>query len=172
MRILAALAIFVAGCASTASGSGSGAANRPVVTARNSYVLDGIELRGVRLGEVSAAREWQRSGDSNDTLARDDGEQLRGQLATDLGRDLALQPTAPLHLRVALTLQDTADFEGFAAETSDVTLNVTIVDEQGAIVRTITLREAANAPLQRSASQRTRLDGALDRLSRRLAAQL
>ena len=163
--IAVALAVGLAGCATAASN------NRPIASAANGYVLDGIELRGVRLGDESAAREWQRPTE-NEAVARDSNAQLRDRLAGDLGRELILRPNAPLHLRIALTLQDTADFEGLAAETSDVTMSATIVDDHGVVLRTITLREAASAPLQRSASQRARLDGALDRLSHRLAQQL
>ena len=169
MRILFALALAVAGVAGCAART---APSHSAAAARNSYVLDRIDMNGVRLGELSASREWQRQGNGNNVLTREDSEALREHLASDLFRDLALQPTAPLHLRVALTLQDTADNQGLAAETTDLTLNATVVDDQGATIRTITLREPANAPLQRSASQRARLNAAIDRLSHRLAAQL
>jgi uncharacterized lipoprotein YmbA len=162
--IAVALALGLAGCATSAS-------NRSLVSSANGYVLDGIELRGVRLGAESAAREWQRPSE-NEAVARDTDTQLRNRLAADLGRDLSLRPNAPMHLRIALTLQDTADFEGLAAETADVTLSAAITDDHGVVLRTITLREPASAPLQRSASERARLDGALDRLSHRLAQQL
>ncbi|HEX4461888.1 MAG TPA: hypothetical protein VIA18_28105 [Polyangia bacterium] len=165
--IAVALAFGLAGCASSTS-------NRALVSyagGTNAYVLDGIELRGVRLGAESAAREWQRPTE-NEAVARDSDTQLRDRLAADLGRELSLRPTARMHLRIALTLQDTADFEGLAAETADVTLSATITDDHGVVQRTITLREPASAPLQRSKSERTRLDGALDRLSHRLAQQL
>lgn len=167
MRHLAALALAfafaTAGCATTSHSTR--------IAAANGYVLDGIELRGVRLGPESAGREWQRPS-TNEAVTRDDDRRLRERLAGDLGRELILRPDAPLHLRIALTLQDTADFEGLAAETSDVTMSAKILDDRGVVLRTITLREAANAPLQRSKSERERLDGALDRLSHRLAQQL
>jgi hypothetical protein len=165
MRNLAALALVIAGCAS------GGASHPAAIASTNGYVLDGIELRGVRIGQESAAREWQRPTE-NKAVSDTDEARLREQLATDLGRELILRPDAPLHLRIALTLQDTADFEGLAAETADVTMSAAILDDRGVVVRTITLREAANAPLQRTASQRARLDGALARLSHRLAQQL
>lgn len=170
MRIFFALALAVAGVGGCAARTT--AAVPAAATARNSYVLDRIDMNGVRLGELAAAREWQREDDSAHALTRDDSQRLRERLAGDLDRNLTLQASAPLHLRVALTLQDTADNEGLAAETSDLTLNATIVDDQGATIRSIVLREPASAPLQRSASQRGRLDAALDRLSHRLAAQL
>jgi hypothetical protein len=47
-----------------------------------------------------------------------------------------------------------------------------VLDSDGNLVRTITLREPASAPLQRSASRRQRLQAAFDRLARRLAASL
>ena len=159
------MALVIAGCAT------GGPSHPAAMTSANGYVLDGIELRGVRLGDESAAREWQR-GTANEAVTRHDDTKLRAQVATDLGRELILRPDAPLHLRIALTLQDTADFEGLAAETADVTMSATILDDRGVVMRTITLREAANAPLQRTASQQTRLDSALARLSHRLAQQL
>ncbi len=159
------MALVIAGCAT------GGTPHSALAGTANSYVLDGIELNGVRIGQESAAREWQRPT-ANHVVTRTDDARLRDQLASDLGRELTLEPDAPLHLRVALTPQDTADFEGFAAETADLTLSAAVLDKDGVVLRTITLREAANAPLQRTASQRTRFDGALARLSRRLAQQL
>jgi hypothetical protein len=164
-----AFALAVAGVTGCAART---AAVPATASARNSYVLDRIDMNGVRLGELSASREWQREDAQAHVLTREDNQRLRERLAGDLDRNLTLQASAPLHLRLALTLQDTADNEGFAAETTDLTLNATILDDQGATIRSIVLREPASAPLQRSASQRCRLDAALDRLSHRLAAQL
>jgi hypothetical protein len=93
-------------------------------------------------------------------------------VARDLGRVVPLDVAAPVHIRATLTLQDAGYFEGLAAETTDVTLAAELLDPAGNVRRTITLREPASAPLQRSASRRARLEAAFDRLAHRLAAQL
>ena len=81
-------------------------------------------------------------------------------------------PLRRCDIRATLTLQDTGYFEGLAAETADITLFAELTDVDGNILRTITMRESASAPLQRSASRQQRLQAAMTRLANRLAAQL
>jgi hypothetical protein len=163
MKGLLAL-LFAAACA-------SGGAARHTTAARaapsQAYAFDGVFLEGPRAGQLSASREWQRMNPM-----RGDDIALRGAFAHDLSQRVPLDPAAPLRLRTTLTLQDTGYYEGFAAETTDVTLDADIIDPSGAVVRTITLREPASAPLQRSASRRQRLEAAFTRLADRLSAQL
>ena len=163
MKLLLALAL-VAGCATTAT---------PVATRaqRQPFAVDSIVIGGPRAGQLSASREWER-GTAGRAIAASDDSQLRDAFARDLGRVLPLDAAAPTHLRATLTLQDPGYFEGLAAETTDVTLAVELLDGNGAVFRTITLREPASAPLQRSASRRARLEAAFDRLAERLATQL
>lgn len=135
------------------------------------YALDAVILGPPRAGQLEASREWERyAGDR--AIHRGDDDVLRESFARDLNRVLPLDATAPRYVRATITLQDTAYFEGLASEASDVTLTADILDADGNLVRSITMREPASAPLQRSASRRQRLQAALDRLARRLAAQL
>lgn len=163
------LLLCAAGCV------GGGAATRS--TAERSpppppYVLDQVTLAGVRGGQLSASREWMRADSANPAVARDDARALRDAFVRALGRDVAFVADGPQRLRVRLTLQDTAYYEGLAAETTDVALTADVYDARGAHVRSITLREPASAPLQRSRSRRQRLEPALARLAHRLAARL
>lgn len=135
------------------------------------WALDGVEIAAPRAGQLSASRLWERSGPSRAVIASDDDE-LRQSFVEELARKLPLDPDAPRRLRATLTLQDTGYYEGLAAETTDVTLTAELLDDSGNVIRTITLREAASAPLQRSASRRQRLQAAFDRLAGRLAAML
>jgi hypothetical protein len=157
------LILCVAGCATTSP--------RVARHTSLSYALDSIELEQPRAGQLSAARLWERSA-PNRAVHADDDAALRDGFVGELARDVRLDAAAPRRLRATLTLQDIGYYEGLASETTDVTLTAYVLDAEGAIVRTITLREAASAPLQRSASRRARLQAAFDRLAERLAAQL
>ncbi len=162
------LVVAVGGCA------GSSVERHGVVVAPHApspYALDDVEIGGVRAGQLSASRLWERHGPNRAVVASDDDE-LRQAFVDELGRKLPLDARAPRRLRVTLTLQDTGYYEGLASETSDVTLVADVLDDEGHLVRTITLREPASAPLQRSASRRQRLQAAFDRLAGRLAALL
>ena len=136
-----------------------------------SWALDGVEIVAPRAGQLSASRLWERSGPNRAVIASDD-DQLRQAFVEELAHELPLDPSSPRRLRATLTLQDIGYYEGLAAETTDVTLNAELLDDAGHVIRTITLREAASAPLQRSASRRQRLQAAFDRLAARLAAVL
>lgn len=161
MKLLLALAL-VAGCAT------SGTTVAPRVHP-HAYAIDSIVIGGPRAGQLSASREWART--SHAVVARDE-TQLRDAFARDLGRVLPLDASAPVRIRATLTLQDAGYYEGLAPETSDVTLAAELLDRDGNVTRTITLRESASAPLQRSASRRARLEAAFDRLAHRLAAEI
>ena len=139
--------------------------------AQRAYGLESISLNDPRAGQLSASRVWERGAAGRPISHADDAE-LRALFANDLARVLPLDAAAPLRIRATLTLQDAGYFEGLAAEVADVTVVAELLDAQGNVLRTITLREAASAPLQRSASRRARLEAAFDRLARRLAAQL
>ncbi len=167
MRWLVSLVVLAAGCSATGAGRHPSAASTP----ERVYALDRVVFPPVRAGQLSASREWQRSGAERAVTAADDAA-LRQSFVHELHRVLPMDAAAPLHMRVTLTLQDTGYFEGLAAETADVTLVAELRDDAGHLFRTITLRESAAAPLQRSASRRARLQMAFDRLARRLAAQL
>jgi hypothetical protein len=158
------LVLLVAGCATT--GSSSVVRHHPPA-----YALDSIVVEPPRAGELSASRLWERNAPNRAVQARDD-DALRDDFAGELARAVPLDPAAPRRLRATLTFQDTGYYEGLAAETTDVTLTADVLDCNGNPLRTITLREAASAPLQRSASRRARLQAAFDRLAERLAAQL
>ena len=164
--LLAALVLVVAGCA---SGGGVVGHTR---TDQAPYALDAVILAPPRAGQLSASREWSRASGVNRAVARADDAELRESFARDLARHLPIDRSAPRHVRATLTLQDTGYYEGLAAETTDVALTADILDDAGNVVRSITLREAASAPLQRSASRKQRLQAAFDRLAQRLAAQL
>lgn len=164
MRWLAAFVFLVSGCASTAGVDRHARATAP-------YALDAVVLGAPRAGQLEASRLWQRGGANRAVASADDAE-LRASFTQELDRVLPIDPAAPRRLRATLTLQDTGYFEGLAAETTDVTLTADVLDGDGNVVRTITLREPASAPLQRSTSRRQRLQAAFDRLARRLAAQL
>jgi hypothetical protein len=157
------LVLLVAGCAST----------QPSVARHNPqpYALDAIVFDVTRGGQLSASRLWERSP-SNRAVHFGDDDQLLDNFAGQLGRTLTLDPAAPQRLRLTITQQDTGYFEGLASETSDVTLTADVLDTDGQLIRTITMREPASAPLQRSASRRARLQAALDRLAEQLAARL
>lgn len=167
MKWLYPLVLAVAvGCA----GAGRHTAATPP-TSHQPLALDGVYLTGPRAGQLSASREWQRSS-PNRAVHRDDDAALRESFTRALERRLPVDAAAPIRLRATLTLQDTGYYEGLAAETTDVTLDAELLDAQGNVLRTITLREPASAPLQRSASRKARLEAALDRLAGRLVAQL
>jgi hypothetical protein len=134
--------------------------------ATQAYVIDDIAIDGVRAGPMTASRESYRLEPGANAA------ELRDVFTRELGHRIPFSTTAPLHLRVAVILQDTADFEGLAAETSDVTVVADVSDALGVPLRSITLREPASAPLQRSRSARIRLERALSRLADRLASQL
>lgn len=133
--------------------------------ARQAYVIDSVEILGVRPGVLASARESWRPPPGDDPALRD-------RLIAELGRAIPFSTAAPEHLRVRVVLQDAGENEGLAAETADVTLVAEVVDSASAELRTITLREPASAPLQRSRSSRARLEQALSRLVDRLAQQL
>jgi hypothetical protein len=161
MRLLLALAL-AAGCATT--GTVATRMHQP-------YAIDSVIITEPRAGQLSASREWERGANAH-AVAHSDDNDLRGAFARDLGRVLPLDVTAPVHIRATLTLQDAGYFEGLASEAADVTLTAELLDSDGNVFRTITLRESASAPLQRSASRQARLEAAFDRLAHRLAAQL
>jgi hypothetical protein len=169
--LLLSLVLLVAGCASVGGGDRHAPATTAARETHAPYALDAVILGPPRAGQLSASREWQRNPGSR-AVRHDDDNELRESFARDLNRVLPLDATAPRHVRATLTLQDTGYYEGLAAETTDVTLTAELLDGDGNLVRTITLREPASAPLQRSASRRQRLQAAFDRLARRLAAQL
>jgi hypothetical protein len=163
MKLFVAV-VLVAGCA-----TGGVTRNRDTHLA---YGVESIVVGGnPRAGQLSASRLWERGAPSHAIAAADDAE-LRDAFARDLDRVLPLDDTAPVRIRATLTLQDIGYFEGLAAEATDVTLAAKLVDVHGNVLRTITLRESASAPLQRSASRKARLESAFDRLAHRLAAQL
>jgi hypothetical protein len=105
-------------------------------------------------------------------MGRDDRDDLRAMFVRDLQRGVRLDDRAAIRVRATLTLQAPGYFEGLAAETSDLTLTADLTDASGAPLRTITLRESASAPLQRSASRQARLEQAIERLTARLASEL
>ncbi|HEY2743288.1 MAG TPA: hypothetical protein VGL86_01640, partial [Polyangia bacterium] len=150
--------VLVAGCATQGVDRH---ARAPVAQAP--WALEAVYMTLPRGGQLSASREWERGG-SDRVVTRSDDAVLRADFARDLARAMPLDAAAPRRLRVILTQQDPGYFEGLAAETSDVTLRAELLDADGHTVDTITLREPASAPLQRSASQLARLQPALDRL--------
>jgi hypothetical protein len=155
-----------------ALGGCAGAGRHTVAAAPvNRVALDSVEVTGVRGGQLSASREWTRDHARGPTAPRDVSE-LRSSFVRHFAESGAADPDASRHLRARLTLQDTGYYEGLAAETTDVTLTADVYNDAGAQVRTITLREPASAPLQRSRSRRDRLDQAVARLTHRLAAEL
>jgi hypothetical protein len=160
--------MLAAGCAPTGVTRHPAAARAHV--SQQSYALDAVELNGVRAGQLSASREWSRDG--NHGIGRDESADLRATLVRDLSRNVRIDPNAPIRLHTTLTLQAPGYFEGLAPETSDLTLTAELRDTRGALLRTITLRESASAPLQRPESRDLRLEQALDRLASRLAAEL
>ena len=162
MKWLLVLCLAV-GCASTS----------PRVVRHNPppYALDAVVFDVTRGGQLSASRLWERNP-SNRAVHASDDDVLVDDFANELGRVVPLDANAPRRLRVTLTMQDTGYFEGLASETGDVTLHADVLDADGNVIRTITLREPASAPLQRSASRRARLQVPFDRLAERLAAQL
>jgi hypothetical protein len=130
------------------------------------YVIDAVEIAGVRDSPLTASRESYRVEPGQDSV------ELRDVFVRELGQRIPFSTTAPQHLRVVITLQDTGENEGLAAETSDVTVVADVLDAGGATFRSITLREPASAPLQRTRSARIRLERALSSLADRLASQL
>ncbi len=166
MKPLLAVVVLAAACAG---------ANRHTVASapgpQEPVALEPVRLVGPRAGELSASREWQRYS-GNRVIERDDDAALRARFTAALERLLPVDTRAPVRLRATLILQDTGYFEGLAAETTDVTLRADLIDARGNVYRTITLREPASAPLQRSVSRKERLEAALDRLAQRLVAQL
>ena len=133
--------------------------------ARQAYVIDSIELHGVRDGVLASTRESWRPPPAGDP-------ELRDRFIGELGRAIPFSTSSPLHLRIAVSFQSAGDYLGLAPEATDVTLVADVLDATGGELRTITLREPASAPLQRSRSARHRFDRALARLVDRLAAEL
>jgi hypothetical protein len=164
MRFIFALLLFT-GCATTAPA--------PSVErhAQTPWALEAVYMSPVRAGQLSASREWERSGPDR-VVTRTGDAILRDDFARDLARAVPLDVNSPHRLRATLTLQDTAYFEGLASEASDVTLTADILDREGNVTDSIVLRESAAAPLQRSASRQQRLAKAFDRLAQRLAHEL
>jgi hypothetical protein len=162
------LLLCVAGCAT--DGTAGQAARRAPTPAP--HTLEQVTLAGVRGGQLSASREWMRADSASTAVARDDALALRAAFVRELSHGVPLVDAAPRRLRVRLTLQDTGYYEGLAAETTDVALTADVYDPSGAHIRSITLREPASAPLQRSRSRRQRLEDAFSRLADRLAAAL
>ncbi len=169
MKWMVVLLVAAGGCAGASANRHVAAA--PSAWARPPYALDIVELAPPRAGQLSASREWERSPSNRAVHAIDDAE-LRQTFVDELARTLPLDAASPRRLRATLTLQDTGYYEGLAAETSDVTLTAEVFDDHGNLLRTITMREPASAPLQRSASRRQRLRAAIDRLAERLSAVL
>jgi hypothetical protein len=164
--------VLLAGCAtSTAGVDRHAAAFAPAPAHQPPWALDTVFLRWPRAGQLAASREWERSG-ADRVVYRSDDAVLRADFVRALGRAVPLDPAAPRRLRATLQLQDTGYFEGLAAETSDVTMTAEILDRDGNVVGSLTLREPASAPLQRSASREQRLAPAFDRLAKRLAEKL
>jgi hypothetical protein len=136
------------------------------------YVLDAVELYGLPPTELATAREWERADSHDRVIARADVAALRAGMIRRLSSDLPLAPRGALHLRVAVTVESPGTFLGLAPETADLAATADVLDERGLLMRSVTVRESANAPLQRSRSRRARLDAALSRLSQKLARQL
>jgi len=87
-------------------------------------------------------------------------------------KKLRVADQAALRLRIDVSLATPGQFEGLAPENADLAATAVILDAHGATVRSVTVRETANAPLQRSASRRERLEAAMSRLSQKLAQRL
>jgi len=167
MKLL--VAVFVACGLACAGCATSGSVDRhPIGPA--TYALGAVHLHGPRGTELSASREWGR--DTTRAVALADEAVLRDAFVRQLERAVRFDPESPLRLRTTLTLEGAGFLEGLSAETADVTLVAEIVDGHDAILRTVTLRESASAPLQRSASRKERLEAAFDRLALRLAHRL
>ena len=167
--VLAVAVVALGGCA--AAGGAGRHAGAAATRAARPYALDAVVVAGPRAGALSASRMWERSAANRAVTAKDDDE-LRQAFVADLGRALPLDPSAPRRVRATFILQDTGYYEGLAAETTDVTLDAAIFDDDGHYLGSVILREAASAPLQRSTSRRDRLRAAFGRLARRLAARL
>ncbi|HXU72877.1 MAG TPA: hypothetical protein VN947_26340 [Polyangia bacterium] len=167
------LVLLLAGCASSAGVDRHAAAARAQAAAREQppWALDGVFLSRPRAGQLSASREWERGGHDRVVTQSDDAV-LRNTFVRDLRAALPIDQRAARRVRVTLTVQDTAYFEGLAAEAGDVTLRADLLDRDGNAFSTEVLRESASAPLQRSASRVQRLDAAFDRLAARLAQRL
>jgi hypothetical protein len=164
MRWIFAL-LLVTGCAT------AGVDRHAAAPQQHTWALQGVFLTLPRAGQLAESREWERGGHDR-VVTRFDDAALRNAFTRDLARDVPLDPAAQHRLRVYLTPQDIAYYEGLAAETSDVTLRAELLDADGNLVETITLREPASAPLQRSASRDQRFAAAFDRLAKRLANKL
>jgi len=160
--LLSALLLAAVGCAAT----------RPAVHSAHAYTIESLEFHGLPPTQLAVAREIGRADSTGRLLARDDVSELSSTFAADLRRDVTMSESAPLRLRIDVSLATTGAFEGFAAETADLQANVDVLDANGNVVRTLTARVTANAPLQRSASRRERFAAALSRLSQKIARQL
>jgi len=160
------VALAAAGCAH--------ARTQPVAraTPRVAYGIAAVDFQGLPATELATSREWWRAESHDRVLARDDSFALRQSFLQDLGRNLTLSPSAPLKLRVTVRVQTPGDFLGLAAETTDLAATVDVIDPYGAVLRSVTVRETASAPLQRSRSRKERLEAGLARLSAKLATQL
>src|SRR5262245_25287136 len=111
--------LLAAGCATGGTDHHAIAMRR---VASQPYALEPIALDGPRPGQLSSARELWRL-DTQRATARSDASALSASFARDLSQKVPLEPDAPLRLRTTLTLQDTAAYEGLAAESTDVTLS-------------------------------------------------
>jgi hypothetical protein len=162
---LVTIAALAAGCAHSETSAA------PLGT-RTPYAVQSIDVQGLPPTELATSREFTRADSHNVVLARDDTWALRDALARNLDRDLALRPDAAYKLRVTVRVQAPGSFLGLSAETADLSANADVIDANGAVVHTVTVRQSANAPLQRSKSRRDRLEAAVSRLSQKLAAEL
>jgi hypothetical protein len=136
------------------------------------YAIESLEFEGLPPTQLALARETTRADAQQRVLARSDVYDLSSTFATDLRHDLQVADNAPLRLKITVSLHTPGQFEGIAPETTDVSAHVDVLDAQGLVVRTFTVREIANAPLQRSASRRERFEVALSRLSQKVAQHL
>jgi hypothetical protein len=148
------------------------AALHPTHTTTNTYSIESLELHGLPVTQLAAARESSRADSHQRVLARNDVYDLSNTFAANLRHDVRLADQAPYRLRIDISLNTPGQFEGFGPENIDLAANVQILDANGGVVRAMTIREIANAPLQRSASRRERLEAALSRLSQKIARQL
>ena len=87
MRFVLATLLF-AGCASAGAGADRHATASAAVTApRQTWALEGVYLAPTRAGQLSASREWERTGGDRVITAGDDAV-LRDDFSRDLGRVL------------------------------------------------------------------------------------
>jgi len=155
-----------------AAAAGCAASTPATRTSAQPYAIESLEFHGLPSTQLAVAREGSRADTQHRLIARGDVYDLSSTFAGDLRHDVQIADKAPLRLRIDVSLATPGQFEGFAPENTDLAANVQVLDASGSVVRSFVVREIANAPLQRSASRRERLEGALSRLSQKIAKQL